>query len=48
MNLSKQLEQAKIKVAEEAPVFKTLEPARIPLKKSGPKRVDYNSRVCYC
>lgn len=36
--LSKQLEQAKIKVAEDAPVFKTLEPARIPLKKSGPKR----------
>ena len=37
--LSKQLEQAKIKVAEESPVFKTLEPARIPLKKSGPKRM---------
>ena len=36
--LSKQLEQAKIKVSEQAPVFKTLEPARIPLKKSGPKR----------
>lgn len=36
--LSKQLEQAKIKVAEEAPVFKVLEPARIPLKKSAPKR----------
>ncbi|GAB2597661.1 lipopolysaccharide biosynthesis protein [Spirosoma areae] len=37
-DLSKQLEQAKIKVAEESPVFKILEPARIPLKKSGPKR----------
>jgi len=36
--LSKQLEQAKIKVAEESPVFKVLEPARIPLKKSAPKR----------
>ena len=36
--LSKQLEQAKIKVAEESPVFKTLEPARVPLQKSGPKR----------
>lgn len=36
--LSKQLTQAKIKVAEEAPVFKVLEPARVPLKKSGPQR----------
>jgi uncharacterized protein involved in exopolysaccharide biosynthesis len=36
--LSKQLEQAKIKVQEETPVFKTLEPASIPLQKSGPKR----------
>ena len=36
--LSKQLEQSKIKVAEESPVFKTLEPARVPLQKSGPKR----------
>ncbi len=36
--LTKQLELAKVKVAEEAPIFKTLEPARIPLKKSGPKR----------
>ena len=36
--LSKQFELAKVKVAEESPVFKTLEPARIPLKKSGPKR----------
>jgi uncharacterized protein involved in exopolysaccharide biosynthesis len=38
-NLSKQLEMAKIKVQEETPVFKTLEPAQVPLKKSGPKRV---------
>ena len=36
--LSKQYETSKIKVAEETPVFKVLEPARIPLKKSGPKR----------
>ena len=36
--LSKQLEQAKIKVQEETPVFKTLEPATVPLRKSGPKR----------
>lgn len=37
--LTKQLELAKVKVAEESPVFKTLEPARIPLRKSGPKRM---------
>lgn len=36
--LSKQLEQAKIKVQEETPVFKVLEPPAIPLRKSGPKR----------
>lgn len=36
--LSKQLELAKVKVAEDSPIFKTLEPALIPLKKSGPKR----------
>jgi len=36
--LSKQLEMAKIKVQEETPVFKTLGPAQVPLKKSGPKR----------
>lgn len=36
--LSKQLEQAKIKVQEETPVFKTLEPPTVPLRKSGPKR----------
>ena len=37
--LSKQAEMAKIKVQEETPVFKILEPARVPLKKSGPKRL---------
>ncbi len=36
--LSKQAEMAKIKVQQETPVFKILEPAKIPLKKSGPKR----------
>lgn len=36
--LSKQLEQAKIKVQEETPVFKTLEPPTVPLRKSGPNR----------
>lgn len=36
--LSKQLEQARIKVQEEAPVFQVLEPARVPLQKSDPKR----------
>lgn len=38
-DLSKQYEQAKIRVEEETPVFKILEPARIPLKKSEPKRL---------
>lgn len=37
-DLSKQLEQARIKVQEEAPVFQVLEPARVPLRKSEPKR----------
>ncbi|MVM39575.1 lipopolysaccharide biosynthesis protein [Spirosoma sp. HMF3257] len=37
-DLSKQLEQARIKVQEESPVFQILEPARVPLRKSGPKR----------
>ena len=37
-DLSKQLEQARIKVQEEAPVFQVLEPARVPLQKSEPKR----------
>ncbi|ADB40914.1 GNVR domain-containing protein [Spirosoma linguale] len=36
--LSKQLEQAKIKVQEETPVFKVLEPPVVPLRKSAPKR----------
>ncbi len=36
--LSKQYAQAKIKVQEETPVFKVLEPATVPLRKSGPKR----------
>lgn len=35
--LSQQLEQAKIKVQEETPVFKVLEPAQVPLQKSKPK-----------
>ena len=37
--LSKQLEQARIKVQDEAPVFQVLEPARVPLQKSGPNRL---------
>ena len=37
-NLSQQHEQAKIRVEEETPVFKTLDPAAIPLKRSAPKR----------
>ncbi|WP_128548691.1 GNVR domain-containing protein [Larkinella soli] len=37
-DLSRQLEQAKIRVQEETPVFKMLEPPRIPLRKSGPRR----------
>lgn len=36
--LLKQLEQAKIKVQQETPVFKILEPPTVPLRKSGPKR----------
>lgn len=36
--LSKQSEMAKIKVQQDTPVFKVLEPAQIPLKKSAPKR----------
>lgn len=36
--LSRQLEEAKVKIQKEAPVFKVLEPAQIPLKKSEPKR----------
>ncbi len=37
-DLQRQYEQARIKVQEETPVFKILEPARIPLKRSEPKR----------
>ncbi len=37
-NLSQQHEQAKIRVEEETPIFKTLDPAAIPLKRSAPKR----------
>ncbi|OIN56513.1 Wzz/FepE/Etk N-terminal domain-containing protein [Arsenicibacter rosenii] len=37
-NLSKQLEMARIKIQENTPVFKILEPAKIPLHKSGPNR----------
>jgi len=36
--LAKQLEQAKIQVKEETPVFSILEPAMIPLEKSKPKK----------
>jgi LPS O-antigen subunit length determinant protein (WzzB/FepE family) len=36
--LAKQFEQAKIKVQEQTPVFKILEPAKIPLKRSSPRR----------
>lgn len=37
-DLAKQLEQAKIKVQEDTPTFKTLEPPAVPLRKSGPRR----------
>jgi len=37
-NLSQQYEQAKIRVEEETPVYKTLDPPQIPLKRSSPKR----------
>jgi len=37
--LAKQLEQAKIQVKEDTPVFSILEPATIPLTKSKPKKV---------
>ena len=36
--LAKQLEQAQIKVKEDAPVLTTVEPVRVPLKKSKPNR----------
>lgn len=38
-NLSQQLEQAKIKVQEETPVFKVLNPVQVMNKKSKPKRM---------
>ena len=38
-SMSKQAEMAKIKVQQQTPVFKVLEPAQIPRKKSGPKRI---------
>ncbi|WKN33499.1 Wzz/FepE/Etk N-terminal domain-containing protein [Porifericola rhodea] len=37
-SVAQQLEQARIKVQEETPVFKVLEPIQIPLKTSEPKR----------
>jgi uncharacterized protein involved in exopolysaccharide biosynthesis len=37
-SLSQQLEQAKIKVQEDTPAFKVLEPVQIPLSNSGPNR----------
>ena len=36
--LAQQLEQTKIKVQEETPVFNVLEPVKVPLEKSSPKR----------
>lgn len=38
-DLSRQLEQTKIRVEEETPVFKMLEPPRIPLRPSAPRRM---------
>ena len=38
-DLSVKLEQAKLKVKEEKPVFKVLEPSKVPLGKSSPKRM---------
>jgi uncharacterized protein involved in exopolysaccharide biosynthesis len=37
-DLSRQLEQAKIKVQEETPVFKELDPPQVPNRRSAPKR----------
>lgn len=36
--LASQVEQAKLKVSEDTPVFTIIEPATVPLKKSGPSR----------
>ena len=44
--LSKQSEMAKIKVQEETPVFKVLEPVQVPLRKSKPKRIVYIIVFC--
>lgn len=38
LSLAQQLEQAKIKVQEETPIFKELEPVQIPLSESEPNR----------
>jgi uncharacterized protein involved in exopolysaccharide biosynthesis len=38
-SISQQLEQARIKVSEETPVFKVLEPVKIPLEKSEPQKI---------
>jgi uncharacterized protein involved in exopolysaccharide biosynthesis len=38
-DLVSRLEQAKIRVKEEKPVFKVLEPAKVPISKSSPKRL---------
>jgi uncharacterized protein involved in exopolysaccharide biosynthesis len=36
--LVRQLEQSKVKLSDETPIFKTLEPPRVPIKKSEPAR----------
>ena len=41
-NVAAQLQLAEAKVQEDTPAFTTLQPASVPLKKSGPKR----SRIC--
>lgn len=38
-NLAQQLEQARIKVQEQTPVIKILEPVQVPLERSKPKRI---------
>jgi len=38
-NLSIQVEQAKLKVKENTPVFKIIEPAKVPISKSSPKTI---------
>jgi len=37
--LAQQMEQARIQVQQNTPVFKVLEPATVPIKKSSPKRI---------